>query len=153
VSNLDKLVELARTGNPAGLVHEIGLIQSRIKAFEGREIVMADLPESVQAFFRAIYSVRRTPGRPRAADAVLLDLRRAYESAVAKRVFNQKREMLAFGQQTGMKQIIGSTAYPLDALKPSDQALQEMEAESGMSEGSIRDLVYPNRRKPKAPPK
>jgi hypothetical protein len=125
------------------------MMRARIQATENRIMQMADLPESAQKFFEAIGSVSRKPGRPSKANSRLLELKRAYDRAAARWVFDQKRAALAFAKRTGAKEQIGRDLYPLPDTKPTDHALDEMYEESGLSEGALLDLVYPDRRKRK----
>jgi hypothetical protein len=149
VSDLDEIVAQAWQGRPAALVDAINMMRARIAATENRIMKMADLPESAQEFFRAIGSVSRTRGRPSKANARLLELKRAYDRAAARWVFDQKRAAFAFATRSGAQEVIGRDTYPLPDMKPSDHAVEDMADETGLSEGTLLDLIYPDRHKRK----
>lgn len=148
MNDLESLVSLAWEGKPAALVDALNKLQARIQATENRSIQMADLPESAQKFFAAIGGVQRKPGRPSKENTETLNVKRAYDRAVARCVFDQKRAMIAFAKRSGAKEQIGRDVYPMQNIKPADYALMEMEETSGLSAGALLDLVYPDRRKP-----
>jgi hypothetical protein len=145
--DLDPLVSQAWEGKPAALVHELNRMLARIVATEGRQMVMADLPESAQKFFTAIGSVQRTSGRPSKANAEILAVQRAYYRAAARFAFEQKRAFISFAKSTGARELIGRTDYPMQDIKPANYALQDMAETSGLSEGALLDLIYPDRHK------
>lgn len=149
MSDFDESVAKAWQGRPAALVDAVNMLNARIQATEHRVIQMSDLPESAQEFFKAIGSVSRKPGRPSKEKAHLLDLKRAHARAAAQAIFDEKRDLFTFAKRSGAEEVIGQDTYPLPDLKPSDHAFEEMADETGLSEGALRDLVYPDRRKPK----
>jgi len=169
-ADIEDAVAQAWEQNPAKLVWMLNAMQVQIQGLEERQIVMADLPVSVQSFFAAIGSVSRAPGRPTKEKARLLAVRRAYDRAAARYIFYRRRNHLAGMRMAGGKEMWGRGSYmgmslfmtddyarkngierlsaPLNTT-PSERALELMSASCGLSEDTLRDLVYPDRRKPK----
>lgn len=145
--DFDPLVQNAWNENPSGLIYVLIDMQNELLLREKRGLAMSDLPKSVQDFFIALGSVKRTPGRPTKANAKLLAVQRAYERTWAHIVFGRTRRQIAFAKTAGMKEQIGGKPYPLSNDKPSDAALVKMAEAYSLSEDTIRDLVYPDRRK------